>query len=74
MEEIMSAVLASPAFRTFVEGVAVKIIADIFHRRSIDPDFLTNSDAAFAALSAAQTDEDKQNALVKIQALMSSSA
>lgn len=74
MGEIVAAVLSDASVRTFVEGVAIKIISDIFHRRSMDPNFLANSDAAFSALAAAKTDEDQLSAIQSIQALIASSA
>ncbi len=72
MPEILIALLANPGFQKLIEGVAVKCIAEIFHRRSIDPTYLTRSDAAFAAHATAKTDEEKTNALKQLQSLFAS--
>ena len=73
MGEILTFILTNAAVRTFIEGLAIKIVADILHRRSIDPQFLTSSDTVFAQISNAKTDEDRINAHKALQALMASS-
>jgi hypothetical protein len=57
MAEIIEAILASPVVKAMIEGICVKIISDLLHRRATDPDFLTQSDAVFAAISAANSPE-----------------
>lgn len=71
MEEILAGLVASPAFRALIEGIAVKVVADIFHRRAADPNFLAESDSLFVALGAAKTPEDKLNAEKALQDLYS---
>lgn len=56
-----------------MEEIAVKVIADIFHRRASDPAFLQASDAVFAELAAAQTPEDQKNAHMALSKLMAQS-
>lgn len=73
MEAFILALLANVAFRTAIEDIAVKLLADIFHRRATDPAFMASSDAAFSALSAAKTDVEVSDAQVKLRALMSGS-
>lgn len=66
MVEVIEAILADPLVRSYIEGVTLKIVADILSRRAADPDFLAKSGAAFAALSSANTPEgiiDAQNTL-----------
>lgn len=46
-------------------------IAYFFHRRTIDPQFLSKSDEVFAAVASAQTEEEKLNASQALQDLMS---
>ena len=70
MEEILTALLANAAFRTFVEGLVVKLLADILHRRSVDSNFLEKSDLAFKNLSEAKTPEELQIAHQNIQSLL----
>lgn len=70
--EVIGAILAIPAIRGMIEDVAMRAIADIFHRRSVDPNFLTKSDAAFAQLSAAKTPEETTNAQLLLRNLMAS--
>lgn len=72
MPEILLALIGNAEFRALVEGVAVKVVAEIFHRRAIDPAYLAKSDAAFAAHASATTDEEKQNALKGLQSLFAS--
>jgi len=72
LEEIIAVLLSSPAIRGLIEEIALKLFADIFHRREIDPAFKAASDSAFGLLSAAKTDEEKTHALAEIQRLMSS--
>jgi len=60
MEEILVALLSNAVFRMTVEEIAVKIFAEIFHRRSTDPDFLNKSDQVFKQLQEAQGDDQKQ--------------
>lgn len=72
MEEIVVLILTNPAIRAFVEGVAVKVVAEIFHRRSIDPEFLKKSDEVFAKYSQAQSEEEVSNASKDIQDLFNS--
>lgn len=72
MIEILEAILTDPIFRTVVENIAVKIIADICHRRTVDPAFLDSSNKAFAALNSAKTDEELVDAQNAIRVLMSS--
>lgn len=67
---MLAFLVSSPAFRSLVEGIAIKIIADIFHRRASDPDFLAKSDALFQARALATTDEDRLNVEKAIQALI----
>lgn len=74
LEEILAFLVSSPAFRSLVEGIALKIVADIFHRRATDPDFLAKSDALFQARTLATTDEDRMNVEREIQALMALSS
>ena len=71
MEEFIATVLSNPVIRTFVEGLVIKVVADILHRRATDPAFLQKSDEAFAAMSNAKTDEDRLNAQKSIQSLLS---
>lgn len=72
MEELIALIISNPAVATFVEGICAGVIADVFHRRALDPEFAKKSDAAYAAYATATTDESKQNALQAIQALHSS--
>ncbi|QMV49895.1 MAG: hypothetical protein [Mu-like cryoconite phage AB09] len=72
MEEIVVLILTNPAIRAFVEGVAVKIVAEIFHRRAVDPEFLKRSDEVFARYSQAQSEEENASASKDIQALFNS--
>jgi hypothetical protein len=69
MEEILAFIIGSPALRTFAEGIAIKVVADFFHRRASDPNFLGASDALFVALANATTDEEKLSAQKALQAL-----
>lgn len=73
MEEIILALLGAPAFRALVTEIALAVMVDIFHRRSVNPEFMAKSDQAFGAFMNAKTDGDKKNALAQIQALMASS-
>lgn len=70
--EVVALLLANPEFRSLVESLAVKVVAEIFHRRAVDPAYLAKSDAAFAAHASATTDEEKQNALKGLQSLFAS--
>jgi hypothetical protein len=72
LEEIIVALLANAAFRATVEGIVVKVVADIFHRRATDPNFLQASDTVFAALAVAKTQEDLTNAQNSLRTLMAS--
>jgi hypothetical protein len=70
--EIIEAVCASPIVKAFIEGLCIKIVADLLHRRATDPNFLIKSDAAFASISAAKTSEDQIASQKALAALMSS--
>lgn len=69
MDALITALLSNAAFRTLLEGVAIKVLGEFFHRRVLDPAFLQSSDAALGQYFAAKTDEDKANALAAIRAL-----
>lgn len=70
MPALILAILAMPEVRSFVEEIALKLIADILHRRQTDPEFLAKSDAIFAGLGTAKTEEEKANALRSIQTFL----
>lgn len=70
MKEIIEAVLSSPDMRAFIEELVLKIVGEILHRRATDPAFLAHSDASFAALRTAKTEEEKKNALKEIQGII----
>jgi hypothetical protein len=72
--EVVELILTNPIVRSFIEGLVIKIVADVIHRRTVDPQFLAKSDTAFAAYSTATTDEETQNALKGIQALLPTSS
>jgi hypothetical protein len=72
MEEILAAILGSPAFRAFVVAESIKVFAEIFHRRASDPNFLGSSDTLFVALANATTDEERLSAEKALQALYAS--
>lgn len=67
---VLEAVLSSPAVRALIEGIALKLIVEILHRRSVDPNFLAESDSAFANLREAKNDEELANAQDQIRRLM----
>lgn len=71
MTEILLALITSPEFRSLVEEITMKIVADVFHRRSVDPDYLAKSDLAFANLYNAKTSEEKTSAQIAVQSLIS---
>lgn len=68
---LLEALLSSPAFRALVEGIALKFISEILHRRSVDPQFLKDSDVAFSSLMTAKTDEELTDAQNQVRRLMS---
>lgn len=72
METLIAALIADPIVQTFIEGLVIKVVAQLLHRRSVDPDYLQRSDAAFAALQAAKTDEERENAQKTLQSLLAS--
>lgn len=72
MEEIILQLLANAAFRATLEGIVVSVVAEVMHRRAVDPDFLSKSDAAFSVLSNAKTAEDRANAQKALSDLMAS--
>jgi len=74
MEEALIFLLSNAVVRTFLEGLCIKIVAEVFHRRATDPAFLYSSDAAFSQFASAKTDQEKSDALLKIQSLMVSSS
>jgi len=45
MEEVLALILANAAFRLFVEELVLKAVAQVFHRRASDPNYLALSDA-----------------------------
>lgn len=71
MEAFISALMSNVVFRTAIEEITIKILADIFHRRASDPNFLSSSDAAFSALSAAKTEEEINAAQSILRNIMS---
>ncbi len=73
MTEIIEELLASPIIKSFIEGLVIKIVADIWHRRTTNAAFLQSSDSAFAQLATAKTPEEQQNAQRAFQSLLSGS-
>ncbi len=72
MEELIIALLANPAVRTFVEELVVKVVAELFHKRSTDPVFLAKSNQAFAQWGSAQTEQERMDAAKNLSTLLSS--
>lgn len=72
IEQILSALFGNAAFRALVTDITVRVIAEIFHRRSVDPEYLRKSDQIFEQIATAQTDEEKENAHRALQSLLSS--
>ena len=70
-EAIILAVLSSPAAMELISSITLKIVAEIFHRRATDPNFLASSDITFAQVINSKTDEEQTNALKALQDLMS---
>lgn len=71
MEEIFIALLSNPVVRSFIEGICVKVIVEIFRRRALDPDWQKKSDEVFDRYASAETEEEKTNALLAMQNLIS---
>lgn len=72
--EVIAELLANSAFRLLVENIAIQVIADLFHRRAANPDFLAQSDAAFRDLAQAKTPEEQLIAQNAIRVLMAESS
>lgn len=72
MEEIAAFLLGNPVFRATIESIAVKVIAEILHRRAADPAFLAKSDMVFAQIAQAKTDEEKDRAARSLSILTGS--
>ena len=69
IKEVIIALLASPDVRLFFEELAIKVMAEVMHRRAIDPAFLVASDAAFKLKADAKTPEEITNAQNAIRLL-----
>lgn len=50
--------------------VIAKVVADIFHHRSVDPAYLAKSDSVFAQWGSAKTEDEKNAAQIALRALM----
>lgn len=68
---LVTILLGNPAIRGFLEEVAVRVFAELWHRGDTDPVFRARFSAAASELVQAQTVEEKQLALKKIQAIRS---
>lgn len=73
MPEIIAGLLADAAFRLFVEELTLKAVAQVFHRRASDPNYLALSDSIFVQLANAKTDEEQLNAQKALKSLLASS-
>ncbi len=70
MNDIVKSILGNEEFRGFVASIAVAVVAEVLHRRSVDPDYLKHSDETFAALAAAKTPEDQAHAQNALRTLL----
>lgn len=66
---IITATLAIPAVRQEIQALFLTFMAEVFHRRQIDPQYLSQSDAAFSQWNAAETEEEKLAAQKSLAAL-----
>ena len=66
MAELIVALLANAQFRAEL----VVLIEEVFRRRTLDPDYLAKSDAAFALRANAKTESEKNAAQDAILALL----
>lgn len=73
-EALLAALLGSATIRGYIEDLAMKVIADVFHRRSVDPEYLKQSDAVFAQRAAAKTVADKDAAQDSLRKLLNPDA
>lgn len=69
-EKVVSTFLADPNIRSALIQMVTGVIAEVLNRRATDPQYLEKSDAAFAQLSSAQTDDEKTKAHLAIAALL----
>lgn len=68
---LIESLLGNAVIRAFLEGVAVKVFAELLFKTEQDPVFKTNFLTLSAQLSAADTPEAKRAILQKIQSLRS---
>lgn len=70
LKAVLEAAVGSPVVKSFLEETAIKIVAEVFHRRSIDPQYLADSDSAFRQWGTATTEEEKDAALANLVGLL----
>lgn len=68
---LVEAALGNAVIRAFLEGVAVKVFAELLFRNESDPQFKSSFLSLSAQLVQAKTPEDKSAILKKMQALRS---
>lgn len=68
---VIVGILSLPPVKEFLHDLVCRIVAEIFHRRTTDPEYLAKSNAAFELLGAASSEEEQKNALKAIRGLVS---
>lgn len=67
---LLAAAIKEPEIRSFLEEMTIKVIAEVFHRRSLDPEYLAASDSAFRQWGNAASVEEKDAALKNLLGLL----